>query len=45
MDNALILTTSDKFDVSDPTGKARQVGNFIALVSALGVCLFLYLRI
>jgi len=45
MNNGLFLTTPAETDPVDQTSGLRAIGNVIALVCSLAVCLSLYLRI
>ncbi len=45
MNNGLFLTTPAETDPVDQTNGLRAIGNVIALVCSLAVCLSLYLRI
>jgi hypothetical protein len=45
MNNGLFLTTPAETDPVNQTKGLREIGNVIALVCSLAVCLSLYLRI
>jgi hypothetical protein len=45
MNNDLFLTTPERTDPVDQTSGLKAIGNVIALVCSLAVCLSLYLKI